>query len=90
MRLLLIIPLPYLGLEVVCLNRKKNILQLDSDWEQNKCQYGKFNFDNPMNYVCLVSKVGSYGLRHKIMMTVLLLMLLMMMITYLWMMMMHT
>ena len=32
LRLLLIIPLAYLGLEVVSLNRKKNILQLDSDW----------------------------------------------------------
>ena len=29
---------PYLRLEVVCLNRKKNIFQLDSDWGEIKRQ----------------------------------------------------
>ena len=58
----------HLRLEVICLDSKKNIFQLDSDWQQNKCQHCKFNCLHP----CFV--FVSFGL------SLMLLLLMMMMI----------
>ena len=44
LRLLVVILAAYLRLEVIGLHGKKNIFQLDSDWEEKKlCLHCKFN-----------------------------------------------